>query len=164
MPSAFCGYCRHGVRAQGIPLVIAGSFNETYKRNAFNNGLMVLESPELLAALRMRADLRDASGAVRTGLVADLNLDTGQLGLCDESGARFGEFSLPRMSPTAQQLCACGGLEAWIAASLRDNQASTHAEADVSQQPQQPASCAMAAMQAAQAAQASITADGVGAR
>lgn len=36
----------------GIPCVIAASFSETYKRNAFNNGFIVFECPELVEHLR----------------------------------------------------------------------------------------------------------------
>ena len=43
----------------GIPCVIAASFSETYKRNAFNNGFVVFECPELvehLASDKRQAD------------------------------------------------------------------------------------------------------------
>ena len=33
---------------KGIQLVIAGSFSQTYKRNAINNGFIVIEAPELV--------------------------------------------------------------------------------------------------------------------
>src|SRR5207244_5245369 len=38
----------------GIPCVIAASFSETYKRNAFNNGFVVFECPELVEYLRTK--------------------------------------------------------------------------------------------------------------
>src|SRR5713226_1265326 len=40
------------LKFKGIPCVIAASFSETYKRNAFNNGFVVFECPELVAHLR----------------------------------------------------------------------------------------------------------------
>src|SRR3989440_3807036 len=45
------------LKFKGIPCVIASSFSETYKRNAFNNGFVVFECPELVTHLR--ATLKD---------------------------------------------------------------------------------------------------------
>src|SRR5258708_10127624 len=42
------------LKAKGIPLVIAGSFSQTYLRNAFNNGFLCIEAPELVIRLRAR--------------------------------------------------------------------------------------------------------------
>jgi homoaconitate hydratase len=39
------------LKLRGIPCVIAASFSETYKRNAFNNGFIVFECPELVEHL-----------------------------------------------------------------------------------------------------------------
>ena len=39
------------LQAKGIPLVIAGSFSQTYLRNAFNNGFLCVETPELVRHL-----------------------------------------------------------------------------------------------------------------
>merc|ERR1711968_397123 len=36
------------LKHRGCKLLIAGSFSETFKRNAINNGLLVLELPELV--------------------------------------------------------------------------------------------------------------------
>jgi len=33
------------LQAKGLPLVIAGSFSQTYLRNAFNNGFPCIEVP-----------------------------------------------------------------------------------------------------------------------
>src|SRR5271165_6456404 len=42
------------LKARGIPLVIAGSFSQTYLRNAFNNGFLCIETPELVKRLRSK--------------------------------------------------------------------------------------------------------------
>src|SRR5262249_54344008 len=42
------------LKFKGIPCVIAASFSETYKRNAFNNGFVVFECPELITYLRQK--------------------------------------------------------------------------------------------------------------
>ena len=40
------------LKYKGIKLVIAGTFNETYKRNALNNGFLLIECPELVNDLK----------------------------------------------------------------------------------------------------------------
>ncbi len=40
------------LKAKGIPLVIAASFSQTYLRNAYNNGFLCVEVPELVKRLR----------------------------------------------------------------------------------------------------------------
>src|SRR5439155_1331630 len=42
------------LKAKGIPLVIAASFSQTYLRNAFNNGFLCVEVPELVKRLRQQ--------------------------------------------------------------------------------------------------------------
>jgi homoaconitate hydratase len=40
------------LKAKGIPMVIAASFSQTYLRNAYNNGFLCIEVPELVKRLR----------------------------------------------------------------------------------------------------------------
>jgi homoaconitate hydratase len=50
------------LKAAGIPLVIAGSFSQTYLRNAFNNGFLCIEVPALVKKLRAQfADSQNKS-------------------------------------------------------------------------------------------------------
>lgn len=90
----------------GIPLVLAGSFSETYKRNAVNNGYLVLESPEL------SRDLKNKFGAdkptVRTGIRAKLDFRRSVL----EANGKT--YALPPVGAAAQELVLSNGLENWV--------------------------------------------------
>ena len=110
----------------GIPCVIASSFSETYKRNAFNNGFVVFECPDLVNHLRnsARATDRAAMGTVgasspatppKTILAGDIEIDY------QRSAVRFDgrEFSFPPLSPVAQDLVVSGGAEAVVAKRLQ---------------------------------------------
>jgi homoaconitate hydratase len=98
------------LKYRGISLVLAGSFSETYKRNALNNGFLVLEAPDLVNWLRERFPQADPTQ--RTGLFARLDLRHARLIVEDR------EFPLPRVGRAAQELIAAGGLENWVRARL----------------------------------------------
>jgi len=105
----------------GIPCVIAASFSETYKRNAFNNGFVVFECPQLVDHLRQEFNrdaeaLRSEAGSAKSTLVGDIEIDY-QRGELKFAGRTF---SFPALSPTAQELVVAGGAEAVIAKRLQD--------------------------------------------
>ncbi|HQY87623.1 MAG TPA: homoaconitase [Tepidisphaeraceae bacterium] len=90
----------------GIPCVIAASFSETYKRNAFNNGFVVFECPELVDYLTKKfKSVPDA-----TIVASEIKLDYQRSKLtCDGR-----EFAFPALSPVAQELVVAGGAEAVV--------------------------------------------------
>lgn len=94
----------------GIPLVLAGSFSETYKRNAINNGFVVIEAPELVK--RLKAEFGTDKLTVRTGLQAALDYRTSTLSVGDTT------YVLPPLGAAAQELVIDGGLENWVAQRL----------------------------------------------
>src|SRR5207253_6857356 len=59
----------------GIPCVIAASFSETYKRNAFNNGFVVFECPELVQALRNEPSASASGSTAKSRLVGEIEID-----------------------------------------------------------------------------------------
>lgn len=95
----------------GLRLVIAGSFSETYKRNAINNGLLVLETTEILSDLR-RAFKSGQEKTRRTGWLADMDLVKGTMRVRKPTG-EVKEYVLPRVGRAAQELLVDGGLENW---------------------------------------------------
>ncbi|KAI8803581.1 aconitase A [Cladochytrium replicatum] len=94
----------------GFRLVLAGSFSETYKRNAINNGLCVLESPELVRQLRGAALPGGASK--KTGWFADIDLSTGRMSVETPEGSK--NFVIPAVGKAAQEIIVDGGLENWV--------------------------------------------------
>ncbi|KAJ1826755.1 mitochondrial Homoaconitase [Coemansia sp. RSA 2599] len=97
--------------AAGVRLVICESASETFKRNAVNNGLLVLESPALVSWLRARFD----SGlTIVTGLDARVALTAGKVALVDSAGAQVFETAIPRIGKAAQEIIVAGGLENWV--------------------------------------------------
>ena len=97
------------LKFKGIPCVIAASFSETYKRNAFNNGFVVFECPELVKHLR--ATLKDRAP---TTVAPEMTIDYGKSTLTIDGKS----FTFPPLSPAAQELIVVGGAENLVAARL----------------------------------------------
>ncbi|KAJ7178844.1 hypothetical protein C8R43DRAFT_974418 [Mycena crocata] len=122
------------LKAAGIPVVIAGSFGDIFKRNAINNGLVCLECPELVADLTesyAKAGVRGAGGlhgelTVDRGLdvVVDmvdgrvtLTLNGGVAGLTDKI------YTVKPVGASVQELWVCGGLEGFILKEIQSAEA-----------------------------------------
>ena len=98
------------LKFKGIPCVIAGSFSETYKRNAFNNGFVVFECPELVTYLRKTLTDRAA-----TTVASEITIDYAKSILTVDGRS----FHFPPLSPAAQELIVAGGAEKLVASRLR---------------------------------------------
>jgi homoaconitate hydratase len=98
------------LKFKGIPCVIAASFSETYKRNAFNNGFVVFECPELVTHLRTTL----ANGAP-TKVGPEITIDYAKSLLTVDGKS----FAFPALSPAAQELIVAGGAENLVASRLR---------------------------------------------
>ncbi|KAF7327435.1 Homoaconitase, mitochondrial [Mycena kentingensis (nom. inval.)] len=108
------------LKAAGVPVVIAGSFGDIFKRNAINNGLVCLESPELVADLTARYAQNGTRGAggnqgeltVNRGIKIEVRMDDGKV-LVDGDG--FDKvYQIKPVGPSVQELWVCGGLEGYI--------------------------------------------------
>lgn len=99
------------LKFSGIPCVIAASFSETYKRNAFNNGFVAFECPELVEHLRSNPQ------GTKSALVGEIEIDhqRGELTVAGKT------FAFPALSSTAQELIVAGGAEAVVARRLQQS-------------------------------------------
>jgi homoaconitate hydratase len=95
------------LKAKGIPLVIAGSYSQTYLRNAFNNGYLCVECPELVNRLKEKLAGSKPTGE-RTIIPGDemhIDFSTGAIQCLGE------EFHFPALGRVAQSLVVAGGVE-----------------------------------------------------
>src|SRR5438067_328957 len=98
------------LKFKGIPCVIAGSFSETYKRNAFTNGFVLFECPELVTYLREALNDR-----APTTVGPEITIDYAKSILTLDGKS----FAFPPLSPAAQELIVAGGAEKLVASRLR---------------------------------------------
>ncbi|HHI03036.1 MAG TPA: homoaconitase, partial [candidate division Zixibacteria bacterium] len=94
------------LKYRGIQLLLAGSFSETYKRNAINNGFLIIEIPQLVKELKSK--FGEDKLTVRTGIQAKLDFKKSLL-VADGK-----EYNISPVGTAAQELIIIGGLENWV--------------------------------------------------
>ena len=87
-------------------MVLAGSFSQTYKRNAINNGFLVLEAPDLLADLKN--EFIDGSLSIKTGWIAKVDFLKSVIIINEH------KYPINPIGKAAQELIIIGGLENWV--------------------------------------------------
>ncbi|KAG9128093.1 mitochondrial Homoaconitase [Ceratobasidium sp. 392] len=115
------------LKSAGVPLVIAGSFGDIFKRNAINNGLVCVECPELVADLTTEFTLTGARGhgglngelTVRPEWDIQVDMQTGFIEATTLNERRFRrEYQTRPVGPSVQELWVCGGLEGYVKRSI----------------------------------------------
>jgi len=91
------------LQAADIALVIAGSYSQTYLRNAFNNGFACVESPELVKAMKAAAPADEKT--VITGDSVVLEFDRSVIHW------RGQEYPFAPLGTVVQDLVIAGGVE-----------------------------------------------------
>lgn len=89
----------------GIPLIVAESINQTYQRNAFNNGVICLECPGLVQALA-RHFAGKAALTNRPGWRVTVDFTAAQI------VTPAGPFAFAALGEVPQRLVIAGGAEA----------------------------------------------------
>ena len=102
------------LKAKAIPLVIAGSFSQTYLRNAFNNGFLCIEVPELVRRLREQLAKEIATKEKTIIPGEDIDIDF-TLSTIDWRGETF---PFPALGSVPQSLVIAQGVENLVARRL----------------------------------------------
>ncbi|MGO9345410.1 MAG: homoaconitase [Terriglobales bacterium] len=102
------------LKAKGIPLVIAASFSQTYLRNAFNNGFLCIEVPELVARVREQfaGEIAAKEKTIIPGDEIDIDFTSSTISWRGE------KFSFPALGSVPQSLVIAGGVENLVAKRL----------------------------------------------
>jgi homoaconitate hydratase len=102
------------LKAKGIPLVIAASFSQTYLRNAYNNGFLCVEVPELVKRLREQftKEVAAREKTIIPGEEVDIDFTTGVIHWRGEN------FIFPPLGSVPQSLVIAEGVENLVAKRL----------------------------------------------
>ena len=102
------------LKAKGIPLVIAGSFSQTYLRNAYNNGFLCIEVPGLVKALReqLAREIEEKEKTIIPGGDVEVDFTSGTVIW------RNASFAFTPLGKVPQSLVIAGGAENVVATKL----------------------------------------------
>ncbi len=103
------------LKAKGIPLVIAASFSQTYLRNAYNNGFLCVEVPELVKRLReqLASEIAAKEKTIIPGEEIDIDFTSSVIHWRGE------KFAFPALGSVPQSLVIAEGVENLVAKRLR---------------------------------------------
>jgi len=95
------------LQAKGIALVIAGSFSQTYLRNAYNNGFICIECP--LLVVRLKENQHDAVQAGELTIISEVEV---AIDFSDGTITHGTDvFRFPPLGSVPQSLVVAGGSE-----------------------------------------------------
>ena len=102
------------LKAKGIPLVIAASFSQTYLRNAYNNGFLCVEVPELVKRLYEQFDkqIAEKEKTIIPGDEIDIDFTSSVITWRGE------KFPFPALGSVPQSLVIAEGVEKLVAKRL----------------------------------------------
>jgi len=102
------------LKARGIPMVIAASFSQTYLRNAYNNGFLCVEVPELVKRLRQQfaKEIAAKEKTLIPGDEIDIDFTSGVIHWRGE------KFPFPALGSVPQSLVIAHGVENLVAKRL----------------------------------------------
>ena len=94
------------LKYRGIQVVLAGSFSQTYKRNAINNGFLILEAPDLVNDLKEMFGVQKLTENTKINAKIDFAASV--------IIANDNKYPIPPVGIAAQEMIITGGLENWV--------------------------------------------------
>lgn len=111
------------LQSRNIPMVIAGSFGDIFKRNSINNALLCLEVPSLLEKLRTLYQRQEPALTRRTGWKVKWDVRNSRVVVEEGVDEKIGggekwEVKVGELGGAVQELFVKGGLEGWVKSRL----------------------------------------------
>lgn len=110
------------ILARNMPMVVAGSFSNTFSRNAINNALLTLQIPQLIDRLRERFGEADKVPTRRTGWILTWDVPRSTVSVVDEQGKDVFKQKVGEVGPNLQDIIIKGGLEGWVRSEIKRSQ------------------------------------------
>ncbi len=98
------------LKYRGIRMVLGGSFSQTYKRNAINNGFLVIEAPELVNEMKTKFGTDKLT--IKTGVNCKVDFKNSAITADGKT------YTIGAVGAAAQELIVIGGLESWVKSKL----------------------------------------------
>ncbi|KAI8997556.1 hypothetical protein BDB01DRAFT_712747 [Pilobolus umbonatus] len=99
------------IKSRNIPIMIAGSYSDIFKRNSVNNALLLIESPELVEDLKSEVGTSDLTK--RTGWKVDIHVAEGRL-VTRNSEGKEKTYKVGALGKSVQEIWLANGLEGWV--------------------------------------------------
>ncbi|KAI8062494.1 hypothetical protein BC940DRAFT_349555 [Gongronella butleri] len=99
------------IKSRNIPIMVAGSYSDIFKRNSINNALLLMESADLINDLKAEfgADILTK----RTGWNVAIHVAQGKIDLTKPDGAKK-TYRVGGLGKSVQEIWLDNGLEGWV--------------------------------------------------
>ncbi|KAF7725984.1 mitochondrial Homoaconitase [Apophysomyces ossiformis] len=99
------------IKSRSIPIMIAGSYSDIFKRNSINNALLLIESPELVNDLK--AEVGVDALTKRTNWQVEIYVAEGKVHVKKDDNSEK-VYRVGALGKSVQEIWLANGLEGWV--------------------------------------------------
>ncbi|KAG0169138.1 mitochondrial Homoaconitase [Apophysomyces sp. BC1034] len=99
------------IKSRSIPIMIAGSYSDIFKRNSINNALLLIESPELVNDLKAQVGVKALTQ--RTKWQVEIHVAEGKVNV-KKSDDSEKVYKVGALGKSVQEIWLANGLEGWV--------------------------------------------------